>query len=125
MRCEDGSHPGRGTNLPEVHRIDNLIVSVLLIAIQVFGLATVTGIVEEERIVWSRILDKPVHRTDDVLLDPMPLSRLKIIVCFSRVSGFPFSGSLPAFLAAFSMGRKLTDAERELIQQIIDQAGEG
>ena len=35
-----------------------------------------------------------------------------------------FEGSMPAFLAAFSKSRSLTEAEREQIRQMIDQAGE-
>ncbi len=35
-----------------------------------------------------------------------------------------FAGSLPAFLAAFSKGRRLSDAEKEQIRALIDAAGE-
>jgi len=35
-----------------------------------------------------------------------------------------FQGSFPAFLAAFSRSRPLTDAERELVRQMIDRAEE-
>lgn len=35
-----------------------------------------------------------------------------------------FHGSFPAFLAAFTKNRSLTDAERELVRQMIDQADE-
>ena len=33
-----------------------------------------------------------------------------------------FHGSFPAFLAAFSRNRPLTEAERELVRQMIDGA---
>ena len=36
-----------------------------------------------------------------------------------------FQGSFPAFLAAFSRSRPLTEEERELVRQMIDQAEEG
>lgn len=35
-----------------------------------------------------------------------------------------FHGSFPAFLAAFSRNRPLTDAERELVRQMIDSVEE-
>ncbi len=35
-----------------------------------------------------------------------------------------FHGSFPAFLAAFSRSRPLTDAERELVRQMIDSVEE-
>lgn len=35
-----------------------------------------------------------------------------------------FQGSFPAFLAAFSRSRPLTDAERELVRQMIDSVEE-
>ena len=35
-----------------------------------------------------------------------------------------FHGSFPAFLAAFTKNRSLTEAERELVRKMIDQAGE-
>lgn len=35
-----------------------------------------------------------------------------------------FHGSFPAFLAAFTKNRSLTDAERDLVRQMIDQADE-
>ena len=36
-----------------------------------------------------------------------------------------FHGSLPAFIAAFTQGRKLTEEERDEIRRMIDEAGEG
>ena len=36
-----------------------------------------------------------------------------------------FQGSFPAFLAAFSRSRPLTEEERELVRRMIDQAEEG
>lgn len=36
-----------------------------------------------------------------------------------------FDGSLPAFIAAFTQGRKLTEEERGELRRMIDEAGEG
>ena len=36
-----------------------------------------------------------------------------------------FHGSFPAFLAAFTKSRALTDAERDQVRKMIDEAGEG
>ena len=36
-----------------------------------------------------------------------------------------FQGSFPAFLAAFTRNRSLTDAERELVRQMIEKTEEG
>ena len=35
-----------------------------------------------------------------------------------------FRGSLPAFIAAFSSGKKLSDKEIEALQQLIDESRE-
>lgn len=36
-----------------------------------------------------------------------------------------FHGSLPAFIAAFTQGRRLTEEERDELRRMIDEAGEG
>lgn len=62
----------------------------------------------------------------------MPALRLIIHASFLREifsAGYaPFylkkDGSFPAFLAAFSRNRPLTDAERELVRQMIDSVEE-
>jgi len=67
-------------DLPKVDRVDHLIVSVLLVAIEILGLATVTGIVEEEGIVWTGILNKPMHSPENVLLSRLAHGVL-LVVC--------------------------------------------
>ena len=75
--------------------------------------------------VLRRLCDKGLFRNENGTVTSL-ISREQFYALQSqKFVDDTFSGSLPAFLAAFSMGRKLTDAERELIQQIIDQAGEG
>jgi hypothetical protein len=73
------------SDLAEIHRIDDLIVPVLLIPVEIFGLAPVpyvmsatlelrevrsrlTRVVEEERVVRPGVLHQPVHRAQDILL---------------------------------------------------------
>lgn len=75
--------------------------------------------------VLRRLCDKGLFQNENGMVTSL-ISREQFYALQSqKFVDDTFSGSLPAFLAAFSMGRKLTDAERELIQQIIDQAGEG
>ena len=75
--------------------------------------------------VLRRLCDKGLFQNENGMVTSL-ISREQFYALQSqKFVDDTFSGSLPAFLAAFSMGRKLTDAEWEQIQQLIDQAGEG
>ena len=75
--------------------------------------------------VLRRLCDKGLFQNENGMVTSLVSREQFYALQSQKFVDDTFSGSLPAFLAAFSMGRKLTDAERELIQQIIDQAGEG
>lgn len=51
----------------EVKRVDARVEPVLLVSVLVRNQATVRRDMEEVRVVWSGILDKPLHGSDDVL----------------------------------------------------------
>lgn len=74
--------------------------------------------------VLRRLCDKGLFQNENGMVTSLVSREQFYALQSQKFVDDTFSGSLPAFLAAFSMGRKLTDAERELIQQIIDQAGE-
>ena len=74
--------------------------------------------------VLRRLCDKGLFRNDDGTVTSI-LSRERFYALQSKqFVDTTFHGSLPAFLAAFSKSRSLTEAEREQIRQMIDQAGE-
>ena len=75
--------------------------------------------------VLRRLCDKGLFQNENGMVTSLVSREQFYALQSQKFVDDTFSGSLPAFLAAFSMGRKLTDAERELIQQIIDQAVEG
>lgn len=75
--------------------------------------------------VLRRLCDKGLFQNENGMVTSLVSREQFYALQSQKFVDDTFSGSLPAFLAAFSMGRKLTDAERELIQQLIDQAGEG
>lgn len=75
--------------------------------------------------VLRRLCDKGLFQNENGMVTSLVSREQFYALQSQKFVDDTFSGSLPAFLAAFSMGRKLTDAEREQIQQLIDQAGEG
>jgi len=46
--------------------IVTLIVAVVFVAIEVGGLSTVAGVVEEKRVVWACVADEPGHGAKDI-----------------------------------------------------------
>lgn len=52
--------------LLEIQRIDHLIVPIVLVPVQILGLAPVSRVVEEEGIVRLGTGDEPLHRGDHV-----------------------------------------------------------
>lgn len=75
--------------------------------------------------VLRRLCDKGLFQNENGMVTSLVSREQFYALQSQKFVDDTFSGSLPAFLAAFSMGRKLTDAERKQIQQLIDQAGEG
>jgi hypothetical protein len=55
-----------GTSLGVVYRVNAFVISIVLIAIFVLDLATVTGIVKEESVIGLSIWHEPTHSADDV-----------------------------------------------------------
>ena len=74
--------------------------------------------------VLRRLCDKGLFRNDNGMVTSI-ISREQFYSLQSeQFVDNTFHGSLPAFLAAFTKNRSLTDAERALVRQMIDQAGE-
>jgi hypothetical protein len=63
----------------EINRIYDLIVAIILVAIQILGLTTVARVMEEKRIVWSRILDEPMHGSQYVGLSRLAHGVLLVV----------------------------------------------
>lgn len=51
------------SSLFKIDRIDRLVVSIILIAIEILRRSSVTRVVEEESVVRSSIFDQPLHRS--------------------------------------------------------------
>ena len=74
--------------------------------------------------VLRRLCDKGLFRNDNGTVTSI-ISREQFYSLQSeQFVDNTFHGSFPAFLAAFTKNRSLTDAERELVRKMIDQAGE-
>ena len=75
--------------------------------------------------VLRRLCDKGLFQNDGGLVT-VKMSREDFYARQSRqYVADSFHGSLPAFIAAFTQGRKLTEEERDEIRRMIDEAGEG
>lgn len=74
--------------------------------------------------VLRRLCDKGLFRNDNGTVTSI-ISREQFYTMQSeQFVENTFQGSFPAFLAAFSRSRPLTDAERELVRQMIDRVEE-
>ena len=74
--------------------------------------------------VLRRLCDKGLFRNDNSMVTAL-ISREQFYSMQSeQFVQTAFQGSFPAFLAAFSRSRPLTDAERELVRQMIDSVEE-
>lgn len=74
--------------------------------------------------VLRRLCDKGLFRNDNGVVTAV-LSRDEFYSLQSRkYVEDSFEGSLPAFIAAFTKGKPLTEEEAEEIRRIIDSAGE-
>ena len=70
--------------------------------------------------VLRRLCDKGLFRNDNGMVTAL-ISREQFYSMQSeQFVQTAFHGSFPAFLAAFSRSRPLTDAERELVRKMID-----
>ncbi len=75
--------------------------------------------------VLRRLCDKGLFRNDNGIVTSV-ISREEFYSLQSRkYVEDSFEGSLPAFIAAFTNGRSLTEKEVEEIRRIIDNAKEG
>lgn len=74
--------------------------------------------------VLRRLCDKGLFRNDNGMVTSI-ISREQFYSLQSeQFVDNTFHGSFPAFLAAFTKNRSLTEAERALVRKMIDQAGE-
>ena len=75
--------------------------------------------------VLRRLCDKGLFQNDGGLVT-VKMSREEFYARQSRqYVDDSFNGSLPAFIAAFTQGRRLTEEERDELRRMIDEAGEG
>ena len=75
--------------------------------------------------VLRRLCDKGLFQNDGGLVT-VKMSREDFYARQSRqYVADSFDGSLPAFIAAFTQGRRLTEEERNELRRMIDEAGEG
>ena len=75
--------------------------------------------------VLRRLCDKGLFQNDGGLVT-VKMSREEFYARQSRqYVDDSFHGSLPAFIAAFTQGRRLTEEERDELRRMIDEAGEG
>ena len=75
--------------------------------------------------VLRRLCDKGLFQNDGGLVK-VKMSREEFYARQSRqYVDDSFHGSLPAFIAAFTQGRRLTEEERDELRRMIDEAGEG
>lgn len=74
--------------------------------------------------VLRRLCDKGLFRNDNGMVTSIMSREQFYSLQSEQFVDNTFHGSFPAFLAAFTKNRALTDAERELVRQMIDRAGE-
>ncbi len=75
--------------------------------------------------VLRRLCDKGLFQNDSGTVTSL-ISREQFYAMQSeQFVDSAFHGSFPAFLAAFTKNRSLTDAERELVRQMIEKTEEG
>ena len=75
--------------------------------------------------VLRRLCDKGLFQNDGGLVT-VKMSREEFYARQSRqYVDDSFHGSLPAFIAAFTQGRRLTEEDRDELRRMIDEAGEG
>lgn len=75
--------------------------------------------------VLRRLCDKGLFQNDNGTVTSL-ISREQFYAMQSeQFVDAAFHGSFPAFLAAFTRNRSLTDAERELVRQMIEKTEEG
>ena len=75
--------------------------------------------------VLRRLCDKGLFQNDGGLVT-VKMSREEFYARQSRqYVDDSFHGSLPAFIAAFTQGRRLTEEEWDELRRMIDEAGEG
>ena len=68
------------TCLPEVNGVYDFVVAIVFVSVQIRSLPAMTGIVEEERVIRSRVFHQPVHCSEYILLRRLA-HRILLIVC--------------------------------------------
>ena len=68
------------TRLPKVYGIYDFVVTVVLVPVEIRRLPAMTGVMEEERIVRSRVFHQPVHCSQDICLGRLA-HRILLIIC--------------------------------------------
>ena len=74
--------------------------------------------------VLRRLCDKGLFRNDNGMVTSIMSREQFYSLQSEQFVDNTFHGSFPASLAAFTKNRSLTEAERELVRKMIDQAGE-
>ena len=74
--------------------------------------------------VLRRLCDKGLFQNDNGMVTSLVSREQFYSMQSEQFVDTAFHGSFPAFLAAFTKNRTLSDRERELIRQLIDQAEE-
>lgn len=75
--------------------------------------------------VLRRLCDKGLFRNENGMVTSIVSREEFYSMQSEQFVDNTFHGSFPAFLAAFTKNRTLTDAERDLVRKMIDAAGEG
>lgn len=74
--------------------------------------------------VLRRLCDKGLFRNDGGTVTSLISREEYYSLCSRRFVYDTFDGSLPAFLAAFTSGRKLTEDEARTLRRLVDEYGE-
>ena len=74
--------------------------------------------------VLRRLCDKGLFQNDNGMVTSLVSSEQFFSMQSVQLVDTAFQGSFPAFLAGFTKNRTLSDEERELIRQLIDQTEE-
>lgn len=75
--------------------------------------------------VLRRLCDKGLFQNDNGTVTSLISKEQFYAMQSEQFVDSAFHGSFPAFLAAFTKNRSLTDAERELVRQMIEKTEEG
>ena len=74
--------------------------------------------------VLRRLCDKGLFQNDNGMVTSLVSREQFYAMQSQQFVDTTFHGSFPAFLAAFTKNRSLTDAERDMVRKMIDEAEE-